>query len=542
MSFVEELVNKRKFMTSAVSIVETLDPLRLDNITEAKIALGPPTPTADWKFTNRLLWNLQTGIIYNIDREEEDARFGDSLTEPIVVKLTKIMMEEPTLLVIKWVHSKLNTDELSNWLLEWSQHTDIKSNFSTIVVFTTSLTYFPTEVRRWSTCFTVPPSTDGERRAALKELQTKLDTWAKVAAHYPKWTFDMDQLVSATRGMTLHDIRTACQESFHKYKDFRLQVFSQYKTANILAAYRIRYIEPKFNFTAVQGFNYFKNYLHARIIDPLTDPDKYLKEGITPPKGLLMAGPPGVGKTFIAHALAGETGLSVITLNPSDFMASLVGETEARVRQITELIESMSPVIVFIDECDQLLTSRSRLNESTDSGVTTRMVSGLLEWLGSPDRKAFVIGATNYLERIDQAFLRVGRLDKTALLLYPDFESRLHMIAHYSRDKNLNGVNFEALADATAFWNSAELSALPTEAAYVRFSEGAPVIKQEHFEEAMNKAFRIDRQRRKQEMTDLVRSYTTYAPNYEPWLLDEAKKSLGSKDKDLLESLVSTME
>jgi ATP-dependent 26S proteasome regulatory subunit len=570
-SFIDDLVNKRRYMSSAVSIVETIDPLRLDEIATAKYNLkprvkvkGPDGKDKDFDIDYRLMWSLQTGrvsAIKDIDPATKTYKLtdatgietGPAASTPLQEQLSNLMVDKaPMLLIVKWLISSKQTqsgsppeaEQLSPWLFEWSQSKDIKGKFSTVIVVTSSAHFFSSEVLRWcGNPFIVPPSTDEERKAILESLGTRLVTGAKTAGEKVASIPVTSELISSSRGLTLNDTMTAAHESFSRFKEFRLEVFSNYKVQSILSAFQIRYVEPKFGFEAVYGFEYLKKYLRNRILDPLVQSEKYLAEGIAPPKGLMLYGPPRVGKTYSIYALAKASSLSVIELDASDFMGSLVGQTEARVRQVTEVLESLAPVIVFIDEADQLLVDRSRLNDSTDSGVTSRMIGGFLKWLGNPYRKAFVVGATNHLQRIDTAFLSQGRFDKSALMLYPDFESRLAILRAYAKPpiKLAQDVDFEDLAQQTQWWNSAELATLPVEAAIVRFEEKHEAITHQDFVAAMHNAYSIDPSARKSLTTQMVKIYQTHAPNFEPWLLEEAKKSLTSKDKDITDALSESL-
>ena len=543
--WIHELQERRKYFTSSCAIAETIDPLRLEDLLKARVALKK-----DWDFDEKYIWSLQTGELTDFQGHPVDINDDKSNPQPMEVLLDRRLKRKAasksqpapaTHLVIKWAFLKQQADALANWLIEWSQDVNVKTNFSMVTVMTSSLGFFPPEVQRWCNCITIPASTDEERDEYLWNLASDLNKGA-VATNQKVSVKVTPELIDAARGLTLYDMRNAANESFIRYKSLKVDVFSEYKVRAILAAYKIRVVVPTRGFESVQGFEYYKTYLTKRILNPLMHPEEYAKEGVVPPKGMLMFGPPGVGKTWIARALAKQSNQPVIELSARDLLKSLVGESEARVGQITDTIESLAPCHVFMDEAEQLLMNRGRLNEATDSGVTSRVVDGLLTWLGDENRKAFVVAATNFLTKIDPAFLRVGRLDKSTILLYPDFDSRLAIIKHYSENKHhsLTEEDFRALAHATEFWNSAELSTLPTEAAYVRLDEGGGNgITRAHFDQAMKRAFKVRPEARRLETIKMINDYTSYAPNYEPWLLDLAKNSFStSEDKSLTDALM----
>ena len=577
-SIKEILEEKRRYLSSNVHILETSDPRRYDQVVASvtlgsKLLLQPLRP--DWDFAKKVVWNLQTGMLYELQEQEKTDPMDPRKKIRVVVevpmpmdpmqgaeaKLTEMLSSEATLVLVKWVFSKTNTAALENWFLHWSQNKDIKLTWSLIVVFTWSLPYFSPETLRWCDTYKVPISLSEERQYILQETAdgfyeaTRKHLVAQSrrpgngnGSHAdapierePVRMQVQNDMVAATAGLNLHDVMTAGRWSYSKFRDFRLEVFSEYKV-KILSAYNIRYIPPQTKFTDVAGFSYFKNYLRQRILDPLVHPERYLAEGIQPPKGLIMYGPPGIGKTTIAYALGGESGISVVHISSSDFLSKYVGESEAKLRQIEELVESMAPVIVFWDECESALANRASKDPSLDSGVSQNTGSQLLEWLGKPGRQAFIVGATNYIERIDPAFLRRGRFDKSALLVYPDYQSRIELLRYYAQGKRLvPGFDFEPIARATTMWNCAELSALPSEAAVIKLEQGKKFIDREIFEEAMRKAFRVDQSARKKELQTYIDKYQKHAPNYEPFLLDEAKKSFQDGDSDVYGALMSGM-
>jgi SpoVK/Ycf46/Vps4 family AAA+-type ATPase len=179
----------------------------------------------------------------------------------------------------------------------------------------------------------------------------------------------------------------------------------------------------------------------------------------------------------------------MVKIDPATYLRGIVGETEARVKQVTQIIESLAPVIVFIDEFDQLTLSRQAVM-STDSGVSRRMTNMILAWLGDENRRSFIVGATNYVNDVDPAFLRPGRLDEVIPVFYPDARAREEILrVHTSVVRKAplaDDVNLRAIAERTWLWTGAELEKLVVEAASLAMEEGAEAVAQRHFEEAMS--------------------------------------------------------
>jgi SpoVK/Ycf46/Vps4 family AAA+-type ATPase len=176
-----------------------------------------------------------------------------------------------------------------------------------------------------------------------------------------------------------------------------------------------------------------------------------------------------------------------------------------RVKQVTQLIESLAPVVVFIDEFDQLALSRQAI-VSTDSGVSRRMTNMLLAWLGSEDRKSFVVGATNFVSDVDPAFLRPGRLDEVIPVFYPDYKARLEILkVHTSviRKVPLKDVSLEEIAKRTYMWSGAELEKLIVEATSLAMTENSEHVTQEHFEQAL-RSIEVNVNEREQRLKQMI--------------------------------------
>jgi SpoVK/Ycf46/Vps4 family AAA+-type ATPase len=267
----------------------------------------------------------------------------------------------------------------------------------------------------------------------------------------------------------------------------------------------LEYVNPSRGFESVGGYDYLKRYVSNRIIRVLRNPDIAEKYGLSIPRGILLYGPPGTGKTWFAKALAKEIGLPMIIINASTFLRGIVGETEMRVKQITNLIEGLSPIIVFVDEFDQLALSR-QATLITDSGVSRRMANMLLSWLGDENRKSFIIGATNFLSDIDPAFIRPGRLDEVIPIFFPDQEARLQILkVHTSivRKVPLGDVDLNDIAKSTEMWTGAELEKLVIEASSLAMESDSQYVGQEHFYQAL-KTVEVNVSERESKLNSMV--------------------------------------
>ncbi|NEW61546.1 AAA family ATPase [Sulfurovum sp. bin170] len=215
------------------------------------------------------------------------------------------------------------------------------------------------------------------------------------------------------------------------------------------------------NFSDVAGIEDVKEELEE-IIDFMKNPNKYRSFDIRLPKGVLLVGPPGVGKTLIAKAVAGEADVPFFYQSASSFVQIYVGMGAKRVSELFNRAKQMAPSIIFIDELDAVGKSRGGMNnderESTLNQLLTEM-DGFEESSG-----VMVIAATNKIEVLDEALLRAGRFDRRVHISLPDFKERVSILKLYLKEKN-STVDIEAIAKMTIGFNSAALATLVNEAA-----------------------------------------------------------------------------
>lgn len=218
---------------------------------------------------------------------------------------------------------------------------------------------------------------------------------------------------------------------------------------------------------------------------PLRHPTLFKTLGVKPPRGVLLYGPPGSGKTLIAKAVANETGAFFFLINGPEVMSKMAGEAEANLRRAFEEAEKNAPAIIFIDEIDSIAPKR----EKTNGEVERRVVSQLLTLMdGLKGRgQVVVIGATNRQNSIDQALRRFGRFDREIDIGVPDDNGRLEILRIHTRNMKLSqDVKLEEIAANTHGFVGADLAQLCTEAALSCIREKTDVIDFE--EETMDAA------------------------------------------------------
>jgi len=236
-------------------------------------------------------------------------------------------------------------------------------------------------------------------------------------------------------------------------------------------------------FEDVAGIKDVKEELEE-IIDFLKEPKKYRDLDIRLPKGVLLVGPPGVGKTLISKAVAGEANVPFFYQSGASFVHIYVGMGAKRVSELFRKAKQMAPSIVFIDEIDAVGKSRGELRNDEREATLNQL---LTEMDGFEDSSGvIVIGATNKIEMLDEALLRAGRFDRRIHISLPDLEDRVKTLELYLAQKP-NKVNIEEVARMTVGFNSAALDTLTNEAAIYAMREGRSIVETSDFEAVKEK-------------------------------------------------------
>ena len=267
--------------------------------------------------------------------------------------------------------------------------------------------------------------------------------------------------------------------------------------------------KTKITFDDVAGLDEEKEEM-KEIVDFLKKPEKYTKMGARVPKGVLLYGKPGTGKTLIAKAIAGEADVPFISMSGSEFIEMFAGLGASRVRKLFEKARKLAPCIVFIDEIDAIGSRRtSNSGAETENNQTLNQLLVEMDGFGS-EETIIVLAATNRPEMLDKALLRPGRFDRRITIPTPDLKGRLEILKIHSKDKRLaDDVNLESIAEDTAGFTGAELENILNEAAIVATKNKHEDIENEDIEEAVKKVT-VGLEKRERKYSEKDKRLTAY--------------------------------
>lgn len=245
--------------------------------------------------------------------------------------------------------------------------------------------------------------------------------------------------------------------------------------------------KDKVTFKDVAGLKEEKDEM-IEIVDFLKEPKKYTEMGAKVPKGVLLCGKPGTGKTLIAKAIAGEANVPFISMSGSEFVEMFAGLGASRVRKLFDKAKNISPCIIFIDEIDAI-GSRRTATTGADTENNQTLNQLLVEMDGfNSDTSIIVIAATNRPEMLDEALLRPGRFDRRITIGLPDVNDREDILKIHSKGKKFSkDVSFRTIAEDTAGASGAELANILNEAAIYAATRKHKEINQSDIEDALKK-------------------------------------------------------
>lgn len=361
-----------------------------------------------------------------------------------------------------------------------------------------------------------PGRFDREIEIGVPDRQGRLEIFKIHTRNMPlDKSVDLERLASITHGFVGADIAAVCKEAamlaLRRFlpeikeaesrdedklpaevlekitvtmSDFR----SALKIVSPSAMREVMIESPNVKWSDIGGLEVVKRELRESVEWPLKYPESFKRLGIKPPKGILLYGPPGCGKTLLAKAVATESEANFISVKGPEVLSKWVGESERKIREIFRKAKQVSPSVVFFDEFDSIVPKRG--GDDGGSRISERLVNQILTELDGVEElnDVVVIAATNRPDMVDDALLRPGRFDKLILVPPPDLEARKQIFrVHMKNVPVSDDVSVDDLAARTEGYSGADIQAVVREAALIalRRNKDAKVVTKKDFDKAL---------------------------------------------------------
>jgi len=348
-----------------------------------------------------------------------------------------------------------------------------KSKFSTMV-FAGPYLEVPPELSSVITYCDCPLP---DKKDLVKQIRDIVSIYKKDLINFPKSKKKEDELIerAAMAAMGLDTIATenAVALSLSMSGTLDPEIIQNQKEQEIRKSDAIELITVKEDINNIGGFEALKSWLVKR---KEVFSDRAREYGLPWPKGILLLGIPGTGKSACAKAVAGVLGLPLIRLDFGSIFKQYVGSSEATIRQALKVVEAVSPVTLWIEEMDKSMAGAKRSAE-TDSGVTSRVIATLLTWRQETTKPVFVVGTINSPESLPAMMYRKGRIDEVWFVDLPTLEERREIFAIHLRKRGRDPNNFDLdiLAEESSDFTGSEIESCLEDAMFSAFSLGEEV-------------------------------------------------------------------
>jgi len=393
---------------------------------------------------------------------------SDSSRDPVEALAAIGKLTEPSLVVLKDFHPYLESPPVVRALRELAQ--DLKSTFTTVILLSPVLS-IPTELEKEISVLDVPLPAFRDLFQLLKEIITVVRQGNKARIDLTRE--QAEQLIKAAQGLTLSEAENAfakaiANDGVLNQDDIRLVLDE--KRQVIRKSGLLEFVGVEEDLGDVGGLDELKTWLKGRG-GAFSEPAR--KFGLPAPKGLLLLGVQGCGKSLTAKAIASQWALPLLRLDLGRIFSSLIGSSEENLRRAIRVAESVSPTVLWIDEIEKGLAG-SAGSAVTDSGVSARVFGALLTWLQEKTAPVFVVATANRIEALPPELLRKGRFDEIFFIDLPSAAERREVFRIHieKRKRDPQRFDLDELSTAAEGYSGAEIEQAVIAGLYLAFAEG----------------------------------------------------------------------
>lgn len=349
-------------------------------------------------------------------------------------------------------------------------HHDFFSRLS-VIVLSGDVASLPPDIETIATPFNLTPLTDTDYHklvsAVIRDVRQRMKVDVLLEPD------DVARLLEHLRGLSVFEVQKVVTEAIADDAKLDADDLVAIRDAKMRVVRRsgvLEYYPHEHKLADIAGLERLKGWI-AKRKRAFLDPAAARAFGVTPPRGLLVLGVQGCGKSLAAKAIAHELRLPLVRLDPASLFNKFFGESERNLRRAIQLAEAMAPVVLWIDELEKAFGG---VGESGDSGVSQRMFGTFLTWLSDKKENVFVVATANDVSRLPPELVRKGRFDEMFFVDLPTRDARaavfrIHLV---KRDRDPASLDVDRLADATEGWSGAEIEAVVVAALHHVFSTG----------------------------------------------------------------------
>ncbi len=425
----------------------------------------------------------------------------NDISDPIDVLQWFYNLNEKCILLLEDFHPyiKDNNFPVIRWVREIAKPNSTTSNNKTLIIqtpFVVNIREFDKEVPILE--ISLPSE---------KQLMTIFDKVTKDIEEKAMNENEKRDIIQAALGLTVMEAELCFKKIIAEKKKLtktEISLIIIEKEQIIKKGGILEYFHPTGNFNEIGGMELLKEWLSKRGKAFSTDAKDF---GLTPPKGVLLLGVPGCGKSLLAKTISNEWNLPLIKFDLGKVFGGIVGESEANMRKALQLAETISPSIMWIDEIEKGLSGTAS-SGATDGGTTSRVFGNLLTWMQDKKEPVFIIATANNIESLPPELLRKGRFDEIFFVDLPSSEERkdIFEIHIQKRKRKIKNFDLDLLASKTIGFSGAEIEEAVNEGMYIAYNNGDE-LETKDILEAVNKTYPLSKTMKK--TIDALRKWAT---------------------------------